>query len=190
MSSYRVNLLFAILLLCYENTGKFNRIELNWIVRNGRTFIKAICNICPSSRNMASRRCDNKTTPLRLPAGCFVSRRISWEQDKGGKNALENKAVSEGRGLSSDIASRLLISTCRLDQPGQTDARPSPLQSPLLHSQSIKIHLWLLWHYILDLDRLAMMTWLYTYNKSGIYRQTLPSVAPWGLKLKAKRELV
>lgn len=99
-----------------------------------------------------------------LLTSSLISHGISWEQDKGGKNALENKAVSRSRGLSSDIASLLLISACRLHQRGQTDAHPSPLQSPLLHSQSIKIHLWPLWHYILDLVRLAIIT-------TGIYRQ-------------------
>lgn len=99
-----------------------------------------------------------------LLTSSLISHGISWEQDKGGKNALENKAVSRSRGLSSDIASQLLISACRLHQRGQTDARPSPLQSPLLHSQSIKIHLWPLWHYILDLVRLAIIT-------TGIYRR-------------------
>lgn len=40
----------------------------------------------------------------------LLSHRISWEQNKDGKNVLENKAVSGSRGLSSDIALWLLIS--------------------------------------------------------------------------------
>lgn len=47
---------------------------------------------------------------------CLLSQRISWEQNKDGKNVLENKAVSGSRGLSSDIALWLLISA-RKAQP-------------------------------------------------------------------------
>lgn len=95
---------------------------------------------------------------------CCAARRlpcISQDKLRAGqrwKECAGKQSRQRRRGLSSDIASQLLISACRLDQRGQTDARPSPLQSPLLRSQSIQIHLWLLWHYILDLVRLAIMT--------------------------------
>lgn len=66
----------------------------------------------------------------------LLSQRISWEQNKDGKNALKNKAVSRSWGLSSDIALWLLItawSTSRLE-----NTHWSLLQSVLLTANPLK----------------------------------------------------
>lgn len=112
----------------------------------------------------------NATVPLFTVS--LISHGISWEQDKGGKNALENKAVSRSRGLSSDIASQLLISACRLDQCGQTDARPSPLSNhcyctanplkSIYGPSDITYWIWFDWPEWPECN---------TYNTLGIYRQ-------------------
>lgn len=67
---------------------------------------------------------------------CLLSQRISWEQNKGGKNALKNKAVSRSWGLSSDIALWLLIAAWSTSWLENTHW--SLLQSVLLTANPLK----------------------------------------------------
>lgn len=69
---------------------------------------------------------------------CLLSQRISWEQNKDGKNVLENKAVSRSRGLSSDIALWLLISAWKAQPSWLENTHCSPLLLALLTANPLK----------------------------------------------------
>lgn len=73
---------------------------------------------------------------------------ICWEQNKGGKNVLENKAIGRRWGLSA-VAFCLFLSTrspSRLENTHCSPRHSTPLTANLL------IHLW---HYVFDLCRLS-----------------------------------